>query len=100
MLNLAAWKTSYVLPTKSTLICVGNFGTSGRNVISALPLSDRFHGFEFKVKFFASKNTTQIELPKLASESECGPTLIQVSDEFQTDGASKIGKRHICSKRF
>ena len=61
-----------------------------------LPLSDGFHGFEFKVKFFASKNTTQIELPKLPRETKRRPALIEIHHELEPERAPQIRQAHAC----
>jgi len=46
-----------------------------------------FHNLKFKLQFFGAKDVAQIKLPELTGEAKGRPTLIEINDEFQTDGS-------------
>lgn len=59
-----------------------------------------FNSFEFEMKFFASEDVAQVELPELARETQRRPTLIQVGDELKTQGTPEVGERNVSTNRF
>ena len=58
------------------------------------------HDFELKSEFFSAKHTAQVELPEPSREPKGEPTLVQIHQELQADGAPKIRQRDVRAQRL
>jgi hypothetical protein len=58
------------------------------------------HNFKFKLQFLAAKDVGQVKLPELTGKAKDRPTLIEINDEFQTDGSPEIRERHVGTNGF
>ena len=58
-----------------------------------------FDDLKFEVKLLTSKDIAQIKFPKLSREAQRLPVLIQISDEFKTQGTPEVSECHVCANR-
>ena len=72
-----------------------------RSVFSEVALRESLlHNLKLEVKFFTSEDRREIELPKLSSEAERRPTLIEIHQKLYADSAPEIRETHARRQRF
>ncbi len=52
------------------------------------------------MKFFTAANVAEVKLPKLAREAKRRPVLVEICNEFETEGAPEICESHISAQRL
>jgi hypothetical protein len=58
------------------------------------------NNFKFESQFFAAKDSAEIKLPEFASEPHARPALIEIDQQFQTEGPPEVGQRYVREDRF